>query len=163
MWRDRRASRITGTETRTVGLLCWGACGQSHATASLLAVVDVLHDERGIPAEWQLVRSSGDDRFDASALEAIGDALDAAPDGVLAFERPAEWSRWSFASTAYEWSRDELILDPQFEPPGQVLESKSGVLGLVTATREVRLVAVLYREAARERSGGDPGRGGGDP
>jgi TonB family protein len=153
-------------------MVCLGACGQGHETASLVAVIDITHDASGRPVDWHVNQSSGDETFDQAALESVEQTTywPATGDGILRERAPVpgqrsprgdstfdghdgrrslvpEWSRWAFSAQAYAWRRDELVLDPFFEPPGKEVESKSGFFGKTTMTRSVHLVAVRFRRA----------------
>lgn len=140
-------------------LFCFGACGQSHDVAALHVVIDVDHDELGLPTKWRLSRPSGDGELDNAALAAIGDSSDWTPPESIARGRRPLRTRWVFSADAYQWSRLELILDPLFEPPGATLERTSGVGGVTTLVKTVRLVAVVYRPSASSSDGaaGTPG------
>jgi hypothetical protein len=131
------------SHTRIAGGGCFGACGDGHAQAHLVTLVQVDHDISGLPSKWRVAESSGVGAFDDAALAAVADTADWV--GAMEQDRPPQRSQWSFAATAYQWPRGELLLDPQFKPPGKPLESTSDWKAQTTVTRTVRLVAVLYR------------------
>jgi hypothetical protein len=130
--------------------LCFGQCSNaSHEIAAMAALVMVTHDENGLPFFWEVVESSGDRDFDAEALSAVKTTLAQNTGNALMVDPAPVSSRWLFSTQAYRWSRDELLLDPQFTPPGREVESASGVLGKTTVVRSVRLVAVTYRAKSK--------------
>lgn len=136
--------------------LCFGACGQGHLIGQLRTIIEVLHDGRGLPAKWHVAVSSGDPAFDIKAEAAIGDAVSWARPSVLTAGDTPTWSRWSFSALIYRWHRGELLLDPQFTPPGEKLDRQSNWVADTRLVREVRLVAVRYQDDAATTGGGQP-------
>jgi TonB family protein len=130
--------------------LCLGNCTgfSGHRVSYLVVIIEIEHDEQGIPEDWRVRESSGDKRFDDAALEAITAAVEFTPSELLESERPAEYSRWELSASAHRYGRYEMALDPTFIPPGDEVEKHSGVTGVTTVIKQARLVAVRYRVPA---------------
>lgn len=130
-----------GSDGRTSGLatlFCFGACGGSHHVGSLWTWIDVDHDASGRPESWRVFRSSGSQPFDRAALDAIESAAVAL--AAHLDKPPVRWSRWALGAETFRWSRDELMLDPGFIPPGREVESQSGWAGTFRLVRQVKLI-----------------------
>ena len=113
----------------------------------LHVIVEVDHDEIGRPTERRIVHSSGDGRFDNTALGAVdGAAKFTAKESLQQGNIPLR-SQWMFSAVTDQWNRMELLLDPQFEPAGREVDELSSWAGSTRIVTSVRLVAVVYRKS----------------
>lgn len=130
-----------------VSMLCFGACfGMQHGVAMLAAIVEITHGAKGEPIAWKIAENSADNShdkaFDASALEAVKDALSHIKDNFG--EHPPTWTQWLFKAEAYRWGRFELMTDPTFKAPGREVPGSNGITGKTTIVHDVTLLRVRF-------------------
>ncbi len=121
------------------GLLCLTGCGGSHIHAKLLVLIEIDHTRDPISAS--VLVSSGYDDYDRAALEAVEDYA-VSESAQLPIDAAA--THWTFESEVYRYRRDELLLDPQFEPPGRRIDESFGYV--YSLDTRIRMVAIAERE-----------------
>lgn len=117
------------------GLLCLTGCSGSHLVAKLLVLIEIDHTQ--VPVRATVLVSSGYADYDRAALKAVEDYA-ASESAELPID--AAQTHWTFESEVYRYRRDELLLDPQFEPPGRRIDESFGYV--YSLDTRIKMVAV---------------------
>lgn len=99
--------------------LCVCGCTANHRQASLDLLIEVAHI-RGVIRRARIVRTSGVPEVDEAAIEAVRHIEHFAADEARQFGPSVEMTRWQISMEVFRYTRNELICDPLFEPPGEV-------------------------------------------
>lgn len=122
------------------GWACISGCTSSHVVARLAVIVEVRHAGKGELADAQIKVSSGYSEFDAAALSAVKETYRFGSPDAMSIDPDVKFTHWAFEAEVFRYRRDELLLDPQFEPPGSRIEENLGTV--YSAKTYIRLVAV---------------------
>ncbi|MEO1481563.1 MAG: energy transducer TonB [Myxococcota bacterium] len=123
------------------GWLCLSGCSGSNLHSKLVALIEIDHTQTPLAAK--VIVSSGFRDYDRAALRAVEDFAQS-PSSQIPIDAAA--THWTFESGVYRYRRDELILDPQFEPLGRRIdETFAYVYSLDT---RIRMVAVAENSPA---------------
>lgn len=122
------------------GWVCISGCTSSHVVARLAVIVEVRHTGKGELGGARIKVSSGYSEFDAAALEAVKETYRFGSPEAMSIDPEVKFTHWAFEAEVFRYRRDELLLDPQFEPPGSRIEENLGTV--YSAKTHIRLVAV---------------------
>ncbi|MEM6729958.1 MAG: hypothetical protein AAF658_00290 [Myxococcota bacterium] len=111
-----------------VAWFCIAGCSSSHVVSKLSVLVEVRHanghpDKRGV-----VLVSSGYAAFDFAALDAVQTTVELAARDSTRFPPETRVTHWLFEAEVFRYRRDELLLDPQFEPPGRIVDESFGAV-----------------------------------
>ncbi|MEO1171261.1 MAG: hypothetical protein AAFX94_04305 [Myxococcota bacterium] len=99
--------------------LCVCGCTVNHRRAHLDLVIEVAHT-LGVIKHARIVRTSGVPPVDDAAIAAVRYIERFAADEARRFGPSVEMTRWELSMEVFRYTRNELICDPLFEPPGEI-------------------------------------------